>query len=389
MKKKIKGIALWGVLVIAVVLVALFLSRPIHARKIHGTAEDRLGGFSGDGGAAQDDSVKASMDLAHTDLDTIITDTGTTLDNLIRGMCADLNVGAGSIFYVDSGVDGTTGVTPATAVGTLDEGVNLCTADAGDVIVVMPGHNEALTAADGVDCDVNGITVIGMGRGQNKPTFDYDNANGEFVIGAHSVTIINLRFRVSANATTKAIDVESAGDDFAIINCEFGYAETASDEFASAIIVGDTANDGLIKGCTFRAGGQAAVQAIYIDADIVGITIEDNDIWGDYSKANIFIEEASDDVIIRRNLLFNGTMGGDGEIGEVEVLEAADSTAGLVANNLIVSDVATTLLMRVADDMVFMHNVVSDTDGDEFSGSLEDAAFYSEDANSVAGHADG
>jgi len=32
----------------------------------------RLGGFSGDGGAAQDDSVKASLDLAHTDLDAII-----------------------------------------------------------------------------------------------------------------------------------------------------------------------------------------------------------------------------------------------------------------------------------------------------------------------------
>ena len=36
---------------------------------------DKVGGFSGDGGAAQDDSVKASLDLAHTDLDTIITDT--------------------------------------------------------------------------------------------------------------------------------------------------------------------------------------------------------------------------------------------------------------------------------------------------------------------------
>lgn len=33
---------------------------------------DKSGGFSGDGGAAQDDSVKASLDLAHTDLDTII-----------------------------------------------------------------------------------------------------------------------------------------------------------------------------------------------------------------------------------------------------------------------------------------------------------------------------
>lgn len=31
-----------------------------------------LGSFSGDGGAAQDDSIKASLDLAHTDLDTIL-----------------------------------------------------------------------------------------------------------------------------------------------------------------------------------------------------------------------------------------------------------------------------------------------------------------------------
>jgi len=34
--------------------------------------KNMLGGFSGDGGADQDDSVKASLDLAHTDLDAII-----------------------------------------------------------------------------------------------------------------------------------------------------------------------------------------------------------------------------------------------------------------------------------------------------------------------------
>ncbi|MHC4867689.1 MAG: hypothetical protein ACYTEX_26765, partial [Planctomycetota bacterium] len=36
---------------------------------------DKAGGFSGDGGANQDDSVKASLDLAHTDLDAILADT--------------------------------------------------------------------------------------------------------------------------------------------------------------------------------------------------------------------------------------------------------------------------------------------------------------------------
>lgn len=35
-------------------------------------SSNKLGSFSGDGGAAQDSSIKASLDLAHTDLDTII-----------------------------------------------------------------------------------------------------------------------------------------------------------------------------------------------------------------------------------------------------------------------------------------------------------------------------
>jgi len=327
----------------------------------------------------------ACMGAFNPSLNRYLEDKFDRLDTGIDNLEGAANLGTGKVFYVDSavGADTYTGKTPATATATLDAAVGLCTADRGDVIYVLQGHNEALSAADGADLDVAGITVIGLGNGSLKPTFDYDGADGELVIGAANITIKNLRFRVSTNATTQAIDVESAGDSFAIIDCEFGWAETATDEFANCIIVGDTANEGLIKGCTFKAGGQAAVSAIKIDADIVGIVIEDNDIWGDYSTANIVIDEASDDIIIRRNLLFNGTMGGDGEIGAVEVLEAADSTSGFVADNRIVSDVATGLLMRVADDMVFMNNFISDTDGDEFSGSVESGAA------SIAAHADG
>lgn len=55
---------------------------------------DKFGGFSGDGGAAQDDSVKASLDLAHTDLDAILEDTA----NLDKGQ---LVVGNINILYPD------------------------------------------------------------------------------------------------------------------------------------------------------------------------------------------------------------------------------------------------------------------------------------------------
>lgn len=52
--------------------------------------KDTIGGFSGDGGAAQDDSIKASLDLAHTDLDAIITDT--TAPEIIKNIF-DIDMG--------------------------------------------------------------------------------------------------------------------------------------------------------------------------------------------------------------------------------------------------------------------------------------------------------
>ena len=65
------------------------------------------GGFSGDGGAAQDDSVKASLDLAHTDLDAIIVaidNAASILGTKVTRSAADIIDGTTtSIFTVSSG----------------------------------------------------------------------------------------------------------------------------------------------------------------------------------------------------------------------------------------------------------------------------------------------
>ena len=286
-------------------------------------------------------------------------------------------LGLGKMWFVNSNVSSAgDGQSWTAAVATLDEIFALINTDRNsvvrmDIIDVAEAHNEPLTTADGVDADIANVVIRGHGYGSAKPTFDYDDPAGEFVIGAANIKLINLRFRVSSNAVTKAIDVESAGDNYQIIDCDFGWAETATDEFNNALIIGDTANEGLVQGCIFKAGGQAAVSAIKMDADIVGIIIRNNIIYGDYSTACIVGDEASDDIIITGNLLFNGTMGGDGEINAVAALSVANSTAGFVADNRIVSAVASGVLARVADDMVFINNFITGVDGDEFSGVTE------------------
>ena len=106
-------------------------------------------------------------------------------------------------------------------------------------------------------------------------------------------------------------------------------------------------------------------------ASISGAMISNNLIYGDYSTGCIANVGAASQIIIQNNTLYNGHMIGDGDINAIKVLAMAEGTGGLVMDNRFISDVQTALLSRTGDDMVFINNMMIDTDGDEFSGGLE------------------
>ena len=62
----------------------------------------------------------------------------------------------GNVYYVSSSTGSSTGpgFTPENAYATIDQAIGACTAGNGDVILVMPGHTETLSAAAGIDADV-------------------------------------------------------------------------------------------------------------------------------------------------------------------------------------------------------------------------------------------
>src|SRR3990167_10978149 len=90
------------------------------------------------------------------------------------------NVYTGNVFFVDSGnVDGDDSPSAGTKqypFTTIDHAVGKCTANNGDLIIVMPGHTETVTAAAGLDLDVAGITLIGVGNGSDRPTINFTTA---------------------------------------------------------------------------------------------------------------------------------------------------------------------------------------------------------------------
>lgn len=173
-------------------------------------------------------------------------------DTAILNSFYDFPGTVGNVFFVYSGATGSgSGVTPASACTTLDAAVNLCTAGNGDVIVCLPGHAENLTAADSVDLDVAGVTVLGIGDGNLIPTFSTTAAAGSITIDAANVTIKNIKLLANfATGTTTGLTVAAAADGLTLDGLKFRDTSTAN-EFLIHISVATTVTDLTIQNCSF------------------------------------------------------------------------------------------------------------------------------------------
>jgi hypothetical protein len=145
--------------------------------------------------------------------------------------------GLGDVYYVDSnnGNDAQSGKSPEQSVATLDYAIGLCTANQGDVIYVLPGHAETVSEASGVDADVEGISIIGLGDGADRPTFTFSAVDATMTIAAASVVVKNLLIKPSIDAVVSPIVVSAAGCSIDVeiqdatyeIECECGILTTA------------------------------------------------------------------------------------------------------------------------------------------------------------------
>lgn len=131
----------------------------------------------------------------------------------------------GNVFFVDSGAslagdNVSSGKTPGAPFATIDYAVGMCTANNGDIIYVMPGHAEVVTAAAGLALDVAGISIIGIGRGTDQPTVTLTTADTADVdVDAANILIENINFVAGFADIAVMIDVNAT--DCTIRNCRF------------------------------------------------------------------------------------------------------------------------------------------------------------------------
>ncbi len=177
----------------------------------------------------------------------------------VRGMPL-LTAYPGKVLWVSStgGSNGNRG-TFDRPFSTIDYAVGFCTAGAGDVIAVKAGHTETVTAAGGLDLDVAGIALVGMGSGGARPTINFTTAVGaDMDVDAANITMVNFLFTGGIDALTGPIDVNAA--DFTLLNSEFRDVTGQ----ATDVIVADANADRLLVDGWFHNGAAAAGAAAAI-----------------------------------------------------------------------------------------------------------------------------
>lgn len=154
----------------------------------------------------------------------------------------------GDTFYVSSAVSNGDGLTPQTALSTIDEAINKCEANKGDRIYVLPGHAENISAASFITADIAGVRIIALGRGSSRATLTWTAAAGTIVVSAASVSFENFRFVNNVADVVTMFSVSGAGDDLLFYNCLF--TDTSTILNAIDFITLATGADGLaLVGC--------------------------------------------------------------------------------------------------------------------------------------------
>jgi hypothetical protein len=134
----------------------------------------------------------------------------------MQSILDNLNFFDNDVILVDSntGVDTNTGKDHwSNALATLDAAIAKCAADNADKILIAPGHAEEFTtAANHVTYDIDGITIIGIGVGDNIPTFTFSTDTGAtMLLSGNSIKIENIKFKCNIDSLTTYLTV--SGDD--------------------------------------------------------------------------------------------------------------------------------------------------------------------------------
>ena len=124
----------------------------------------------------------------------------------IRGIPL-LSMYGGDVFWVDSNAGfGDSGKgTHNRPWATLDYAVGRCAANHGDIIMVKAGHAETVATAGAIAPDVDGIAVVHLGVGADRPTYTFSAVDATMTVSGASIFMTNFLVKPSIDSVVSPI----------------------------------------------------------------------------------------------------------------------------------------------------------------------------------------
>lgn len=240
-------------------------------------------------------------------------------------VCAstDTNFAEVSAMYGAGYPDGTPIIFPTIALA-----LAKCVADRGDTVMVNTNHDEIITGAAGISITTNGVTLLGLGHGVDRPTITFTTAvAASFNVSGNEVTVQNIQFVCGIDAQTAMVNV--TGTDVSFQSCEF---DTNSGTVGAilGILTGATSDRFSVTNCRFlgpatNTGTTTTAQIQYESA--VDILIADNYFTGKMTQSILNVTGTVLRGLIRSNFFVIAT-------GTKAISVAAASTP-FISNNRI------------------------------------------------------
>jgi len=265
------------------------------------------------------------------------------------------NRGEGRDFFVSSvsGASGSTGKNPAEATATVAQALAKATANRGDRIFLLPGHDEVI-GNETLAYATAGVEIIGLGRGAKQARFHHNHASALITIGANDMAIRNVRFSADVTSVAVGIDVLAGFTDFVLEDCLFDTVTGGTDEYTIGVQINAGCDRAVILNNVFDMGIAATAVTVKLTGASDRVQIVGNEFYGDASTAHINgITTLSTRVLIQDNLIANG-VGGD--LNSEPGIELLTGTTGYIEKNRVYCNLATKIAAIVADTCLLHEN---------------------------------
>ncbi len=188
----------------------------------------------------------------------------------------------GKVLFVQSAhsraSNGNDGESRERPLATIQRAVALADANAGDLIVVGPGHVETVAEAAGLVINKAGLTLVGIGAGSLRPTINFTTVVGaDMDIDAANVTVMNFLFTGAVDNLTAPIDINAA--DVTFRNFE---TRDVTGQVGAFIHTDATCDRLLVSGWKHKGDSASGTSRAILITGGSDIVIEDFDLYGNF-----------------------------------------------------------------------------------------------------------